>query len=94
MQKHYFHGVPSDARSMGEPAAVDDQVDLSQSQRMAIVFRRGLFKKQTIDSGQEVQSLAPRVIVPYIFGGSNVIPQMREGYIVIRSELFSCHAHR
>jgi 2OG-Fe(II) oxygenase superfamily len=94
MQKHYFHGVPSDARSMGEPVAVDDQVDLSRNQRMAIVFRRGLFKKQTVDSGQAVESLAPRVIIPYIFGGSNVIPQMREGYIFIRSELFSCHAHR
>jgi hypothetical protein len=94
MQKHYVHGVPSDARSMGEPAAVDAQVDLSQNQRMAIVFRRGLFKKQKIDSGQAVESLAPRIIVPYIIGGSNVMPQMREGYIYIRSELCSCHAHR
>ena len=76
MQQHYVHGVPSEDDSAG---------------RIAIVFRHGRYEEYTKDSGQALESLEPRVIIPQTFG------QMKglvEGDSYSRTQIREIGAHR
>lgn len=92
MQKHYVHSVPCDTLSVcggddGLAAAAS-----AQQRRIAVVFRRGRFQRQRTDSGRSSASLAPRVRVPYRFGGD--IPDLHEGLTYTRVQLLDMCAHR
>jgi len=91
MQKHYVHSVPSDKKSVDDGSS-DGEKSVSQQNRLAIVFRRGMQLEQTIDSGKPFASLQPRVQIPYIFGGMK--STLQEGSTYSRIEINNLHAHR
>ena len=81
VQCSYVHGVPKEEIFVGDGDAL----------RFAMVCRLGTFTKYTKDSGQKIDNLQPRAIIPQTFGQ---IKGLEEGKLYARSKLQAIGAHR
>jgi hypothetical protein len=68
-------------------------VTIQRQQRIALVFRRGRYQEQTVDTGKPRARLSPRVRVPYMFGTEGT-RDLDEGFTYTRAQLHDLNAHR
>jgi hypothetical protein len=81
MQKHYEHGVPKDAKQVGDV----------NMRRIVLVFRHGTEQYYDRDTGNPLGSLKPRdVSLKYCIGH---VPGLQEGMVYSRPVLSGMGAH-